>query len=117
MSDYPEKTCSIDRLVRHPKLVEAAIAGRKTEQRRDGVYAWPGERFELNGVPFVCTALEQQRLGDMDDAAAQAEGFPSLESYRSLILNMHKAMEWNPDAPVWVHRFRRCDDGDADIPH
>jgi hypothetical protein len=33
MADYPEKTCGIERLVRHPKLVQAALAGQKTEQR------------------------------------------------------------------------------------
>ena len=109
MSDYPEKTCSIDRLIRHPKLVAAAVAGRKTEQRRDGVYAWPGERFTLQGVEFVCTELIRQRLGDMGDADARAEGFDSFEGYKALILRMHHAMEWNPDAPVWLHRFRRCD--------
>jgi len=47
MTDYPEKTCDIDRLVRHPKLVAAAIAGQKTQQRRDGIYGWPDETFEL----------------------------------------------------------------------
>ena len=45
MSDFPEKTCEIDSLVTHAKLVEAAIAGRKTQQRRNGIYAYPGEAF------------------------------------------------------------------------
>ena len=35
-TQYPEKSCDIDRLVTHPKLVEAALAGKKIEQRRDG---------------------------------------------------------------------------------
>jgi len=103
----PEKTCSIDRLVRHPRLVEAAINGEKTEQRRDGVYAYPGEAFELQGVAFECTGLVRQRLGDMSDADARAEGYPNLSAYRNLILSMHKGMEWNEDALVWLHRFRR----------
>ena len=106
---YPEKTCSIDRLVRHPRLVEAALNGVKTEQRRDGIYAYPGETFELQGVPFVCTDLIRQRLGDMGDAGASAEGYASLDAYRDLILSMHKGMTWNDDALVWLHRFRRCD--------
>ncbi len=104
---WPEKTCAIERLIRHPKLVAEAIAGRKTEQRRDGVYAWPGERFSLDGVPFVCTGLFRQRLGDMTDADARAEGWPDLASYRELILRMHPGMRWNEEAQVWVHRFRR----------
>ena len=29
--EYPEKTCTIDRLVTHEKLVAATLAGTKTE--------------------------------------------------------------------------------------
>jgi len=107
MNNYPEKTCDISRLVRHPKLVAAALAGQKTEQRRDGVYAYPGERFELDGVGFTVTALKRQSLGSMTDADARAEGYPSLEMYKSVIISMHKGMQWNADAQVWVHCFER----------
>ncbi len=106
MSQYPEKTCSIDRLIRHPKLIEAAKSGVKTQQRRDGVYAWPGEAFELDGVAFVVTDLQRERLGDMTDAHAKAEGYPNLESYRALILSMHPGMTWEPEHLVWVHSFK-----------
>jgi len=109
MNEYPEKTCAIERLVRHPKLVQAAIDGDKTEQRRDGVYAYPGETFSLDGIPFVCTGLTRQRLGDMSDADVRAEGYPGLDAYRDLILRMHKGMQWNEDALVWLHTFKRCD--------
>ncbi|GAV20418.1 hypothetical protein MMIC_P1383 [Mariprofundus micogutta] len=109
MNKFPEKTCDIDRLVRHPKLVAASLAGKKTEQRRDGVYAYPNEEFELDGVPFIVTDLKRQNIGDMTDADAQAEGYPSLEMYKSLILKMHKGMEWKDDAQVWVHCFKRKD--------
>ena len=37
LETYPDRTCSIDRLVTHPKLVAATKAGVKTQQRRDGV--------------------------------------------------------------------------------
>lgn len=106
MSDYPEKTCSIERLVTHSKLVEAAVAGTKTEQRRNGVYAYPNEEFQLEGVTFVVTDLFQQRLGDMSDSDAQAEGYPSMEAYKNLILMMHKGMTWDDDGVAWVHRFK-----------
>ncbi len=107
MNDFPEKTCDISRLVSHPKLVAATLAGTKTEQRRDGVYAYPNEEFELDGVPFIITALKRQTLGEMSDADAQAEGYPSLEMYKALILKMHKGMEWKGDSQVWVHCFER----------
>lgn len=109
MTDYPEKTCEIERLVRHPKLVEAALSGRKTQQRRDGVYAYPGETFELEGVSFIVTSLERQSLGDMTDADANAEGYPSLDMYKGLILKMHAGMTWDDDSLVWVHGFKRDD--------
>ncbi len=107
MSDFPEKTCEIDRLIRQPKLVEAALNGRKTQQRRDGLYAYPGESFELEGVKFTVTSVERQRLGEMTDQDAQAEGYPSLEFYKDLIIKMHPGMNWDADSLVWVHTFTR----------
>ncbi len=109
MTEYPKKTCEIERLVSHPKLVEAALSGKKTEQRRDGVYAYPGETFELEGIGFTVTALERQALGDMTDKDANAEGYPNLEMYKGLILKMHAGMTWENDSLVWVHRFKRDD--------
>ena len=109
LSDYPEKTCGIENLVRHPKLVEAALSGKKTQQRRDGVYAHPGETFELEGVTFSITSLERQKLGEMTDEDANAEGYPSLEMYKGLILKMHAGMTWNEEDLVWVHSFKRND--------
>ncbi|MBL4638755.1 MAG: ASCH domain-containing protein [Proteobacteria bacterium] len=105
--NYPEKSCEIDRLVTHPKLVASALAGTKTQQRRDGVYAYPGETFELEGVEFTVTALERESLGDMGDAEAQAEGYPSMEMYKAIILRMHAGMEWDTSHLVWVHKFEK----------
>jgi len=101
----PKKTCSIDRLVTQPKLVASAKAGIKTQQRRDGVYGWVGEDFELDGVMFVVTSLTRQRLGDMTDADARAEGFPDLAMYKDIILRMHTGMTWEEDHLVWLHSF------------
>jgi hypothetical protein len=109
MNEFPEKTCTIDNLVRHPKLVAAAISGQKTQQRRNGVYAYPGETFELEGTPFIVTALERQSLGEMSNEDAIAEGYPNLDAYRELIMKMHPGMVWNNDSLVWVHSFKRND--------
>ncbi|MDO9104043.1 MAG: ASCH domain-containing protein [Methylovulum sp.] len=105
MESLPEKTCSIERLVTQPKLIAAAKAGVKTQQRRDGVYGWPGESFQLEGMDFIVTDLSRQRLGDMTDDDAKAEGFPGLEIYKDIILKMHTGMTWNADSLVWVHSF------------
>lgn len=106
-TQYPEKTCQIDRLVTHERLVDAALSGRKTQQRRNGVYGYPGETFQLGGEDFVITTLNRQTLGEMTEDDALAEGFPNLQSYRELIIRMHSGMEWNDAHPVWVHSFSK----------
>jgi hypothetical protein len=105
--DYPAKTCDINRLVTHAKLVQAALAGTKTQQRRDGIYAYPDETFMLENVEFIVTGLERQTLGEMTDADAQAEGYPNMVMYKTLILSMHQGMEWNENHLVWVHKFAK----------
>ncbi|NOT12292.1 MAG: ASCH domain-containing protein [Methylococcaceae bacterium] len=105
MDTYPQKTCSIDRLLTQPKLIAAAKAGIKTQQRRDGVYGWPGEEFALDGMVFVITELTRQSLGDMTDEHAKAEGFPDLVTYKDIIIKMHAGMTWNIEHLVWVHAF------------
>jgi hypothetical protein len=104
--NYPEKTCEIERLVTHPKLVEAALAGTKTQQRRNGIYGYPGEEFELEGTKFVITDLNHVRLGDMTEEDARAEGFPNIAFYRDVIIKMHAGMEWDEDHLVWLHEFK-----------
>lgn len=107
MTPLPEKTCSIDKLITHPKLVAATLAGNKTQQRRNGVYGWPGETFTLDDSVFIITKLYKQRLGDMSDTEAKAEGYDSLDAYQALILRMHPNMQWQDDAEAWVHQFER----------
>ena len=88
-------------------LVKAALEGRKVQQRRDGVYGYPDEMFELDSVQFRMTSLTRERLGDMSDQSAQDEGFTDLAAYKALILRMHKGMTWNEESLVWVHSFER----------
>lgn len=109
VTDYPAKTCELDRLVTQPKLIQMAVNGDKTEQRRNGLYGYPGERFTLDGINFEITAVRRQALGEMTEANAKAEGFNNLSDYQKLILRMHPGMQWQPDALVWLHQFRRLD--------
>lgn len=51
-------------------------------------------------------SLTHERLGDMTDDHARAEGVPDSESYHPLIVRMHRGMKWDPDHSVWGHRFR-----------
>ena len=109
MTEYPQKTCEIDRLVTRQKLVAATLQGRKTQQRRDGIYGYPGETFQLDSISFIIKDLRRQNLGEMTEEDARCEGYPSLEIYRNLILSMHKGMSWEAEHPVWVHEFARVD--------
>ena len=109
MADYPEKTCSVDRLVTQARMVESVVEGQKVQQRRNGVYAYPGETFDLEGVKFEVIRIEHQRLGDMTEDEAIKEGFPDLETYRSIILRMHKGMGWDIDHRVWMHEFQKVE--------
>ena len=106
-TQYPAKSCEITRLVTHAKLVAATLSGEKTQQRRDGLYAYLDETFELEGVTFVVTSVERQRIGEMTDADAHAEGYPNLAVYKQIILRMHANMTWNIEDLVWVHSFTR----------
>ena len=109
MSKYPKKTCEIDRLVTHEKLVAAALAGNKNQQRRAGVYGYPGEQFLLEGAVFVITDLRLEILSDMTEADAKSEGYPTLEFYTNLIIKMHPGMEWDENQAVWVHEFEKIE--------
>lgn len=108
-AEFPEKSCEIDSLVTHARFVRAAIAGEKTQQRRDGLYAYPGETFEIDGVGFRVTSVERQKLGDISEDEARREGFSDLKAYRDLILRMHSGMAWDGEALVWVHTFERVE--------
>ena len=83
------------------------LNGQKTQQRRNGLYAYPGELFVLEGVTFQVTSVFQQKIAEMTDQDAHAEGYPNLALYKDMILKMHNTMEWNQDASVWVHDFTR----------
>ncbi|MDA0336385.1 MAG: ASCH domain-containing protein [bacterium] len=109
--EYPEKTCDVARLVTNKSMVQAVLNGEKTQQRRNGVYAYPGEQFELERRCFELAELRRQRLGDMTEEDAIAEGYASLEAYKDVILSMHKGMQWDEEALVWLHTFRPIEAG------
>ena len=71
MNGFPEKTCSVERLVTVPQDVEKVLNGQKTATRRNGVYAYPGEVMVLDGKEFKVDALYAQKLGEMTDEHAQ----------------------------------------------
>lgn len=105
MSELPEKTCSVERLVTIPADVEKVLNGEKTATRRNGVYAYPDEIMVLDGKEFKVDKLYKQTLGEMTDEHAKQEGFANLEEYKQSILALHPKMPWIPTMSVWVHEF------------
>ena len=103
--EYPEKTCSVERLVTVPQDVKKVLEGKKTATRRNGVYAYPGEIMTLEGQDFKVESLYQQTLGEVTEEHARQEGFDNLEAYKKSILDMHEGMKWVPKMKVWVHEF------------
>lgn len=102
----PPKTCTIERLVTVKDDIDKVLKGEKTATRRNGRYADPGEIMELEGKRFEVTRVYQQSLGELTDDHARAEGFETVEAYKSYILSMHPGMPWLPHMKVWVHEFR-----------
>ncbi|MBB4824361.1 hypothetical protein HNO89_001583 [Sporosarcina luteola] len=105
MTDYPKKTCSVERLVTVPDDVKKVLEGKKTATRRNGVYAYPGEIMVLEGKEFKVDKLYAQTLGELTEADAKQEGFNNLEDYKQSILSLHPKMPWLPTMSVWVHEF------------
>ncbi|MBE1554282.1 ASCH domain-containing protein [Sporosarcina limicola] len=105
LTEFPKKTCSIERLVTIPADVKKVLDGQKTATRRNGVYAYPEEIMVLDGKEFRVDALYKQTLGEMTDEHAKHEGYANMEEYKQSILAMHEKMPWLPTMSVWVHEY------------
>lgn len=104
-AQLPKKTCSIERLVTIKEDVKKVLEGKKIATRRNGVYAYPGEVFLLQGQELKIDALYTQTLGEVTDEHAVQEGFKTVEEYKQSILTIHPEMPWLPHMRVWVHEF------------
>jgi len=93
----------------HIKLI---LEGRKTQTRRRHKHPWkPGRIYRIKvswfkSTPYRIKILRRfrQRLGDMTEEDAKAEGFNSLEEFRRAWEEIHG--QWNPDEEVWAYEFK-----------
>jgi len=102
------KICRLTTRKKPVRLI-GSLDGSKTQQRRAGVYGYPGEKFTLNETEFEITGLRTERWGDISEEDAQREGYPNLKMYQALIERMHQGMDWDQDQPVWVHEFAKVE--------
>ena len=90
------------------RIRRAVVAGDVTQLHRGDKHATEGDRFEIDDVVFEVTTVREERLGDLTDEDAQAEGSPDLESYKKRIERTHD-VTWDDDDTAVLHRFERVD--------
>lgn len=106
---WPEKTCSIERLVTRADDVDKVLSGNKTAVRRGGRYADLGEEWMLKDARYRITGVYQQKLGDMTDADAIREGFTTLSGYHEYLSRVHSGGAFPLTMNMWTHEFERAD--------
>jgi hypothetical protein len=99
-------------LLPNERVEQMALSGELTQLHRGDRYADEGDTFEIDGVTFVVTAVDERTLGDLTDADARAEGSEDLAAYRRRLEAVHDSFEWDDDSAVVRHRFERRADGE-----
>jgi hypothetical protein len=99
-------TIEADELLPAEKIRQAVIAGDVTQLHRGDKHASEGDRFEIDDVVFEVTTVREERLGDMTDEDARAEGSPNLEAYKKRIERTHDTT-WDDDDTAVLHRFEK----------
>lgn len=99
-------TIEADELLPAEKIRQAVIAGDVTQLHRGDKHASEGDRFEIDDVIFEVTTVREERLGDMTDEDARAEGSPNLEAYKKRIERTHDTT-WDDDDTAVLHRFEK----------
>jgi hypothetical protein len=97
-------------LLPNERVERMALDGDLTQLHRGDRYADEGDTFEIDGVRFVVTAVDERTLGDLTDADARAEGSDDLAAYRRRLEAVHDSFEWDDESPVVRHRFERRDE-------
>ena len=101
-------TIEAEELLPSEGIRQGVLAGEITQLHRGDEHAAEGNRFVIDGVVFEVTEVRRERLGDLDDADAKAEGSPNLEAYRRRIERTHD-VEWDDDDTAVLHRFERLE--------
>ncbi|MDY6775662.1 MAG: ASCH domain-containing protein [Halobacteria archaeon] len=88
------------------RLRQSALEGDVTQIHRGERHADEGDRFVIDGTTFEVVEVYEERLGDMTDEDARAEGSDSLEDYKRRVERAH-GIEWDDDSTAVLHRFER----------
>lgn len=93
-----------DELLPAERIRDAVLAGDVTQLHRGDEHATEGDTFEIEGTTFEVTTVREQRLGDLTDADARAEGSPNLDAYKQRIEQTHD-VTWDDEETAVLHRF------------
>ncbi|OVE83391.1 ASCH domain-containing protein [Natronolimnobius baerhuensis] len=86
------------------RLRTAALEGEVTQLHRGDAHASEGDTFDIEGTTFKVVEVREERLGELTDEDARAEGSSDLESYKRRIERTHD-LEWDDNRTAVLHRF------------
>ncbi|MEW6016517.1 MAG: ASCH domain-containing protein [Pseudomonadota bacterium] len=103
-----------------PEHVQPILEGRKTQTRRTGKRRWNvgavhQARTAIFGEPFARLRIKdvhQESLGEIDEADARAEGYPSVAAYREAFTRIYG--KWDDLMKVWVVDFEAVEEEKRD---
>ena len=107
-----------------PEHIQMILNGTKTETRRD----WKRRMAKVGGeykvkktmlskeyyATIKCTTLFRQRLGDMTEQDAQAEGGYTLKEYKQVFKDIYGF--WDDNKVLYVIRFEYVGKGNTPVP-
>lgn len=95
-----------------PEHVQLILQGIKTQTRRTGKHRWKigairqaktGYKKDSEFAKIRILAVRQERLVDISESDALAEGYKSIREYMDVFIRIYGS--WNGKSMVWVIDF------------